>query len=261
MYIYSCISASMWNCFVGFFFNFKMNFLSGHLFTLQDVNFFIYLHKADDWWAVLIFSFLRIAGQTRGSPVSQRAAEHRNRTLWFSDNDNKQLSSARKTQQHFIWLISGSQNPPVSAYNPHLFIKGWWCPEDQTSFNPNEPLSWQSPASCLVGSRLCPVATACQIPMDSSIESDCDCEQETRERDTVSFAHTFGEYSTRWYILDSLAKKRDLFWKALNSLEQRKWTEEKPMSVSDRTLTKQNRCPLKIQWIETWKEGKQDKRN
>lgn len=123
------------------FFYFNMNSLSSHLFTLQDVNCFIYLHKADHWWAVLIFSFLRIAGQTRGSPVSQRAAEHRNRTLWFSDNNTQQTPLfASKTQQHFIWLISGTRNPPVTCLSRDDDAQKIKPPSTQMNPCPDRPL-------------------------------------------------------------------------------------------------------------------------
>lgn len=105
------------------------------------------------------------------------------------------------------------------------------------------PLSWQTPVFSLVGTRLCSLA-AYQTHMDSSVYTDC--EHWWHTRDTPGpFACNFQQCGTWWYILDSLANKRDFLWRALHSLGRWNWTKEKPMSVSDRTLINQKRCPLK----------------
>lgn len=89
-----------------------------------------------------------------------------------------------------------------------------------------------------------PLPLPTNVHMDSSIKSDCDCEHRWHTRDTLCpLLVTFGECSTWWYILGSLANKRDFLWRALHSFGWWNWTKEKPMSVSDRTLTKKMWCP------------------
>lgn len=112
------------------------------------------------------------------------------------------------------------------------------------------PCPGRPPASSLVGTRLCP---PCR-PLVSHGFLHWKWlrlrEQMTYERHTGSSACTFGKCGTWWYFLDSLANIRDFLRRALHSLGRWNWTKEKPMSVSDRTLTKQKRCPLKniVDW-------------
>lgn len=147
----------------------------------QNVISIIHLGKMDRRLTILVSSFLRTAGQTRGSPVSQRATEHRNDTPRLPDDNNHQRTplSTTKTQQHFIRLTCATWKP---AFNPR--IQRQRC-TDQTSSIPDDPLSWQTPASSLAGTRLRPLATAHYVHTDSSIQSDCDCEHRRHTRDTL----------------------------------------------------------------------------
>lgn len=129
---------------------------------------------------ILVSSFLRTAGQTRGSPVSQRATEHRNDTPRLPDDNNQQRTplSTTKTQQHFIRLTCATWKP---AFNPR--IQRQRC-TDQTSSIPDDPLSWQTPASSLAGTRLPPLplpTTFTRIPPFNVIAiASIDDTQETR---------------------------------------------------------------------------------
>lgn len=102
----------------------------------------------------------------------------------------------------------------MTAYNPYLCIQQRRCTEDQTMSNPDDPPPPRPDRPLLplwwaLDFALLPLPTRFSwIPPLQVIVIAIASIDDTRERHTVSFACTFGECSTWWYILDSLANKR-----------------------------------------------------
>lgn len=194
--------------------------------------------------------FPQICRANQGSPVSQRAPELGNGT-WFTDNRQQKnsLSPPRTSGVLFGWHLprGNLQCLPSDCVSSNGDAQKTE-PSFQHRRTPDGPLLFFQRAPDFARLPLPARLTWIALLKTKNKKQNTWLRLRARveqERRTVSSARTFGECSTWWCISDSLAKKETSVEKALNSLERRKWTKEKLMSVSDRTLTKQNRCPLK----------------
>lgn len=90
--------------------------------------------------------------------------------------------------------------------------------------------------------------------------SDCDCIDDTQETHWVVCPYPSVNVAPDDSFLTLLAnkqtnKRKRLLRGALHSLGRWNWTKEKPMSVSDRTLTKQKEVPFKKNIVDWNLEG------